>query len=163
MLVTQMCVLEPMKVFTEIIQGTHYVTVSLVIPMVCRLVEQLHPDSPVLNDDMEPMAIAPFIQEARAFMYADVVQRWFVTLDQSKLEDYCVATALDPRFKNFIFSTLLTKFDNGKLTLKRAQDMAAYVYRADYAPKATVDVVASTSPYVDSGDAPTSIRSKHFL
>jgi hypothetical protein len=41
--------------------------------------------------------------------------------------------------------------------------MAAYVYKADYAPKATVDVVANTSPSVDSGDAPTSIRSKHFL
>jgi hypothetical protein len=92
--------LEPYKALTDLLQGTKYVTVSMIIPAVCGLMERADPSTDFILDDGEYIMPLVAITEARELMFADLQHRWFEQMSVRKLEDLSVCTLLDARFKN---------------------------------------------------------------
>lgn len=137
----QLLALDPMKTFTKIIQGTAYVTISLIIPLVCGLIEQCDPRGKLVLDDGSLMEASPTITRAREALYEDLKHRWLVVLPLRRLEDLFTCTVLDPRFKNLDFSSHITLFDNGAMTKQRAYAWAEAAFEADYAPKLAAEQV----------------------
>ncbi|KAK3277620.1 hypothetical protein CYMTET_14389 [Cymbomonas tetramitiformis] len=116
-------VLRPVFHYTRIIQGTKYVTMSLVLPMTAWLIEfELSPTVDITlanNSVLKHKELLHGVQTAREAMHRDFVRRWVYELDESILEDYVVATLLDPRWKNWQFEGC-NIFDNGDMTSHRA-------------------------------------------
>ena len=121
--VSQLPVLEPVFEYTRIIQGTRYVTMSLVLPMTAWLIEfELKPSVDVILSDgseLKHAGLLPAVREGREGMYNQFEQRWCVDLPMGILEDYIVSTLLDPRWKNWDYDGSHI-FDSGTMTRERA-------------------------------------------
>ncbi|KAK3239785.1 hypothetical protein CYMTET_50315 [Cymbomonas tetramitiformis] len=88
--------------YVQIAQATSYPTINLVLPMVGLLIFRLNPTSPLKVNKVN-VTLCAAVATARGIMYEDFVKRYFTDLQESKLEDYVVATAMDPRYKSFNF------------------------------------------------------------
>lgn len=91
----------------NLLQGSNYVTISLVYPMLGTLLEQLEDDQPVrLQDEradkelyvVEAELIDADVKTARRILRAEIVNRFYDDVQESDLEDVGLATILDPRY-----------------------------------------------------------------
>ena len=91
------------------------VTGSLVLPVMAQLYLATAPDHQWIRvvdspDDEDGVVvdvpIAKFMLEARTSAHEDLERIFFDDMDISKLEDYALATLLDPRFKKLDFPGL---------------------------------------------------------
>ena len=139
--------------YTRIIQGTSYVTMSLILPMTAWLVEfEINPSVDVFSEsgNIKHCDLLPDVQTARAQMHQQFEQRWVFGLDESVLEDYVVATLLDPRWKNWDFNGS-NMFLSGTLTREKALGYLRHAWKADWKP-ATVQVNSAATPSVPKGN-----------
>ncbi|KAK3282802.1 hypothetical protein CYMTET_9472 [Cymbomonas tetramitiformis] len=137
-------ILASARTCVDLLQGTKYVTSSLVLPLIGHLAYKLHKDTavkfegelaPILNED---------VKAAREILHKDICKRYFNDFMDCKLEDFCVATFLDPRCKHFTFK-YVTRWARGTLTAERAKAWAKGAWDGDWKPKPLeVDAVVVT-------------------
>lgn len=97
---------------TKLLEGTSYVTVSLVLPYVYRLLEAsddnmlyLHWKPP--GKQWLPRAqIDPQVRSARKCLHEDMKRRWLTDMPTPQRTELDISTLLDPRFKNYKFPGL---------------------------------------------------------
>ncbi len=158
----QLPVLQPVYDYTRIIQGTEYVTMSLVLPMTAHLIEcELDPTVDLVLADgsvLRHSSLIPAVRTGREAMHDEFVQRWVNDLSMSILEDYIVSTLLDPRFKNWDFDGC-NIYDGGNMTRDRA---ISFLRTAWTNFKPTVAAEAARSPAVQASD-PRSFGEASFL
>ncbi|KAK3273540.1 hypothetical protein CYMTET_18230 [Cymbomonas tetramitiformis] len=98
--------------------------------------------------DGEPVSILNTdVQEARKRYRNNLKKRFYNELMSCKLEDFCVATFLDPRYKKLEFKNL-TSWERGTLTKDTELEWARAAYDADWKPKAVaapIQVVGSVA------------------
>ncbi|KAK3233237.1 hypothetical protein CYMTET_56443 [Cymbomonas tetramitiformis] len=82
----------------DILQSTKRVTANLYLPVIGRLAHIAHEDDTRLKFEGQSVFILnEEVKKARKMLYNDVVRRFFNQLQDCKLEDFAVATLLDPR------------------------------------------------------------------
>ncbi|KAK3283032.1 hypothetical protein CYMTET_9255 [Cymbomonas tetramitiformis] len=89
------------------------------------------------------------VKAARELMYKACCTRWFNNLQDCKLEDFAVATFLDPRHKNFKFK-YMERFMRGELTVKQVEAWVKNIYEKDW----------KVAPSKDATDEPSAKRPK---
>ena len=81
-------------------------TISLVYPMLGKLLAQIEPDQPVHFHDeatseelfsVKPELLDEAILNGRQELHAEILKRFYDKVQESDLEDTCIATMLDPR------------------------------------------------------------------
>ena len=82
-----------------VLQGSKYVTGSLVLPTISSLHHVTSPDEDMVDDDDCVVNMHPAIKAGRQTLHEDLHRRFMENMDISKVEDYALATLLDPRFK----------------------------------------------------------------
>lgn len=99
-------VLWPVSMLVSHLQGEAYVTISLVYPMLGRLLQKLADDQGVsLQDErgdktlyhVPPELLDPDVFEARQLLRDALLSRFYDNVHQSDLEDVGIACLLDPR------------------------------------------------------------------
>ncbi|KAK3245423.1 hypothetical protein CYMTET_45004 [Cymbomonas tetramitiformis] len=90
----------------NLLQGTEYATANLALPLIGSLAHKLH-------------ALTPGKYEKQ--------------LMECKLEDFCVAACLDPRYKDFEFK-YVNKWNKGTLNVEKAQGWARSCWQNDWRP-----------------------------
>ncbi|KAK3236766.1 hypothetical protein CYMTET_53112 [Cymbomonas tetramitiformis] len=90
----------------NLLQGTQYATANLVLPLIGSLVHKLSKTTTVKYEKAVRSITNEAAKNARDNLYQAVCRRYFNDLMECKLEDFCVATFLDPRYKNFDFKSL---------------------------------------------------------
>ena len=98
--------LEPFKEATDTLQSGKRVTGSLVLPVVSQLHKTTAPDEAMYDDNDNEVQMHPNILQARSAAHMDITKRWMEDMHISKVEDFALATALDPCFKNLDFEGL---------------------------------------------------------
>ena len=92
---------------TNTLEGSRYVTISLVLPLIGRLIQELQSDevpkpwSP--TDSFRVCDLHPAVARARTKMRIDYEARWMTNLPLETIRMLCIATQLDPRFKAWKF------------------------------------------------------------
>jgi hypothetical protein len=108
--------LEPFNEATTVLQGSKYVTRSLVLPTISSLHHVTSPGEDMLdNGDNCVVRMHPAINAGRQTLHEDLQRRFTENMDISKVEDFALATVLDPRFKRLDFP-LLDQWLDGALT-----------------------------------------------
>ncbi|KAK3279058.1 hypothetical protein CYMTET_13039 [Cymbomonas tetramitiformis] len=87
----------------DLLQGTDYATANLVLPLIGALAHKLDKDTPVKYEKSIQSVNNESVKKARENLHKAVCRRYFQELMECKLEDFCVASFLDPRYKNFDF------------------------------------------------------------
>ncbi|KAK3246186.1 hypothetical protein CYMTET_44265 [Cymbomonas tetramitiformis] len=77
-------------------QETLKPTVSLILPLIGALAECLDPSKPLMIGNMEITDLPEAVKTGRQVVYDDLQRRYFENLMECKLEDWVVATVLDP-------------------------------------------------------------------
>ncbi|KAK3284541.1 hypothetical protein CYMTET_7813 [Cymbomonas tetramitiformis] len=90
---------------SDLFQGTKYPTASLILPILGKLFSK------------------------------DFGRRYFNLLQDCKLEDWSIATILDPRYKDFIFHSV-NRWMRGNFTAEQAVSWASTCWEADWKPSA---------------------------
>eukprot|EP00854_Cymbomonas_tetramitiformis_P034287 gene34287-biopygen23875 len=130
-----MYVLQYAKQACDILQGTKYLTVNLVLPVLGRLGHMMHCDTSleydgkrvsILNEDV--------VVHARELLYKEIFRRFYNGLADCKLEDFIVSTLLDPRYKAFNFKHA-KRWLKGKFTREKAFDWITKAWDIDWKPK----------------------------
>ena len=88
------------------IEGTQYVTASLVLPSVYMLIHKVRKGEIVCNWDdsvVQPQQTTPEVRAARANLRTALEDRFIKALPDHVFEQYSIATLLDPRLKSFRF------------------------------------------------------------
>jgi hypothetical protein len=98
--------LEPFNKATIVLQGSNYVTGSLVLPTISSLHKVTSPGEDMLDDVTCVMRMHPSISAGRLTLHEDIQRRFMENMYVSKVEDFALATVLDPRFKWLDFSHL---------------------------------------------------------
>ncbi|KAK3285560.1 hypothetical protein CYMTET_6833 [Cymbomonas tetramitiformis] len=107
----------------DLLQGTRYCTSNLVLPLIGHLAHKMHKCN-VLKFEGEVVPILnEHVQAARENLYKDICKRYFNDLMDCKLEDLCVSTFLDPRYKHFNFK-YFNRWARGTLTVETAKGWA---------------------------------------
>jgi len=93
------------------------VTSSLVLPLIPSLYARTAQDQPFFDVDTEEALdnVPRYVLEGREVLHKELGEKFFADMDISKVEDFALATVLDPRFKNLDFPGL-TLWDDGGLT-----------------------------------------------
>ena len=123
---------------TKLLEGTKYVTVSLVLPYMYRLIEgsadgMLYlPWKPAGQQWMRATQIDADVRAARKLLHLDFEARWLEKLPMAQRTELDIATLLDPRFKTYTFPGVETALDDEKAT---AQEALSAVWAADWKPK----------------------------
>ncbi|KAK3259507.1 hypothetical protein CYMTET_31498 [Cymbomonas tetramitiformis] len=73
--------------------------------------------------------------EARARMYNVVTKRYFNDMMECKVEDFCVATVLDPRYQNFKKFKSATDWLKRKLARETSLKWMRKAWEGDRKPK----------------------------
>ncbi|KAK3262551.1 hypothetical protein CYMTET_28599, partial [Cymbomonas tetramitiformis] len=126
------------KPLIDLLQSTLNVTANLFLPVIGRMVYTVHADTPLKFDNEKVSIMNENVIEARELMYRACCSRWFNSLMDCKLEDFVVATMLDPRYKSFKFK-YAGRWMRGRLTLKQAETWLANAFEADWKPKGPVE------------------------
>jgi len=106
-------VLAPSAQATKLLEGTKYVTISLVLPYIYRLIEASSdgmlylPWKPAGQQWLRALQIEPEVRAARKLLHDDLKKRWLVHLPTEQRELLDISTLLDPRFKEYAFPGLL--------------------------------------------------------
>eukprot|EP00854_Cymbomonas_tetramitiformis_P006517 gene6517-7810_t len=90
--------------------------------------------NPTVSLELKHEELAPSVRKGREALHTDYCKRYFEDLPLTELEDLCVATMLDPRFKNFDFEGM-ARFDSGKLTRERSVAWLRAAWIADWKVK----------------------------
>ena len=98
-------VLDPSAKMTNLIEGTKYPTLPLVLPMITHVIH--HAAKPYLSKPWDKRDtfddFTPNVQFARAAFIADLRDRWVDNLNPDVRRLLVISTLLDPRFKSFEF------------------------------------------------------------
>ena len=131
---------------TNTMQGSLYVTSSLVIPELDALIRHLHPQYALKNNNNDIQVFDRKMQLVRVVVHEDLVKRFQQDLSTDKLEDFDVAMMLDPRFAQPTAAVKgLTDWDDGTLTEKGCVRMIRTAYESDYKEPAHSTVRTSSS------------------
>lgn len=95
--------LEPFNEATTVLQGSNYVTGSLVLPTISSLHKVTSPGEAMLDDDDRVVPMHDSISAARLTLHLELQRRFMEDMDVSKVEDFALATVMDPRFKYLDF------------------------------------------------------------
>ncbi|KAK3268913.1 hypothetical protein CYMTET_22611 [Cymbomonas tetramitiformis] len=88
----------------NLLQGTKYATSNLVLPVIGRImIYSAHVDTPLKFLGEFVKIRNEHVKEARENFYKPATQRYFNKLMDCKLEDFTIATTLDPRYKSSKF------------------------------------------------------------
>ena len=145
---------------TNTMQGSLYVTSSLVIPELDALIRHLHPQYALKNNNNDIQLFDRKMQLVREAVHEDLVTEALPAepFRRRKLEDFVVAMMLDPRFAQPTAAVKgLTDWDDGTLTEKGCVRMIRTAYESDYKEHAHSTVRTSSSPMVaprSGGKAP---------
>jgi hypothetical protein len=107
-------VLAPAAQATMTLEGTKYVTISLVLPYIYRLIEGsadgmlFLPWKPVGQQWLRADQLVPSVRAARKLFHADLKKRWLDKLPTAQRTELDISTLLDPRFKEYNFEGLPT-------------------------------------------------------
>lgn len=88
---------------TELLEGDAYVTSSLVIPTMYKVVYLADPAHDLVDNDGGPITHSSLdegVQAAREEYHADLHERWISLIDDQAERFFFIATQLDPRFKS---------------------------------------------------------------
>ena len=99
-------VLYPAARVVNDIEGTQYVTASLVLPSVYMLIHKVCKGEIVCNRDdsvVQPQQTTPEVRAARANLRTALEDRFIKALRDHVFEQYSIAKLLDPRLKSFRF------------------------------------------------------------
>ncbi|KAK3287693.1 hypothetical protein CYMTET_4810 [Cymbomonas tetramitiformis] len=88
---------------TDLLQGTKYPTVNLLLPIVGKLAHMSNGSTWLKHNRKRVEIEHEAVKEAVETLHDGLSNRYFYELMDCKLEDYCVATILDPRYKSFNF------------------------------------------------------------
>ena len=135
---------------------------SLVLPMTAWLIQfELNPEADIYHDNgvTKHCELLPDVQTGRKMMYLDFERRWVTDLDESILEDYTVATMLDPRWKNWDFEGS-SLFLRNSLTRDKAVKYLRAAWKADWKPAANARAVSHA--HVSSAPVKARGASEHF-
>ena len=101
-----MAVLYPAAIVVNDIEGTQYVTASLVLPSVYMLIHKVRKGEIVCNGDdslVQPQQTTREVRAARANLRTALEDRFIKALPDHVFEQYSIATLLDRRLKSFRF------------------------------------------------------------
>lgn len=102
-------VLHPAAHGVKILEGTKYVTVSLVMPLFHKLIDVLRNPELVPNWDAgNPISLAhqtPELRAAKKSYIQALIKRFIDELPLETKAQYAISTLLDPRFKKYSFSS----------------------------------------------------------
>ncbi|KAK3279758.1 hypothetical protein CYMTET_12376 [Cymbomonas tetramitiformis] len=119
---------------SDLLQGTKYATVNLIMPIIGK-VAYYADENTQLKYEKETVRVAnESVKHARKIFNTDLIARFFNSLQDCNLEDWCVATAMDPRYKDFEFRNV-SRWRRGTLTAEQAVRRARDAWEADWKPK----------------------------
>ena len=104
---------------TDHLQSTLIPTGSLIMPFMGILVDKVAHTTSIRSAANTVVNLTSFVEQARAFMYEDLCRRCFNNPTADVVEDWVVATYLDPRFKNMDFPRF-SSWLKGTLTKAKA-------------------------------------------
>ncbi|KAK3288263.1 hypothetical protein CYMTET_4253 [Cymbomonas tetramitiformis] len=121
-------------ILVDLLQGAHYPTASLVLPLIGKLAH-IADEATSLKYEGKPVTVVlPDVVDARKKLLKGVTDRYFTDLMDCKVEDFSVATILDPRYKSFKFKCA-NKWMRGNLTREKAVAWTRKAYDSDWKPK----------------------------
>jgi hypothetical protein len=100
-----MAVLAQPALATKQLEGTHYITGSLVLPFIYRLIDCTAdghlrlPRKETGQQWLRVQQIDPKVREARKLLHLDLQRRWIDEMPENQRAMLDVTTMLDPRFK----------------------------------------------------------------
>eukprot|EP00854_Cymbomonas_tetramitiformis_P034391 gene34391-biopygen28480 len=118
----------------DFLQGTQYPTSCLVLPLIGKLVHISRSTTKIKHAERPIQVLNEDVKQARELMHKALADRYFCDMMDCKLEDFAVATILDPRHKSFKFKEA-TGWMRGKLTLEKAEGWARKAWEMDWKPK----------------------------
>jgi hypothetical protein len=122
----------------DILQGAKYVTGSLVFPCVSNLIANVDPATKLFDPvTKQPLHMSPTTAAARSAFHADLVDRWYVLLDERILEDIVVSTLLDPRFRRIESQRGFREWNNDSLTKEVCMGWLSTAFEADWKSSAS--------------------------
>ena len=133
---------------TKQLEGTHYITISLVLPYIYRLIEGS--DDGMLFLQWKPSGqqwlranqLDPKVRAARKLLHNDFNKRWLEDMPDKQRMELDIATLLDPRFKAYKFPGLrATNLENEK---ESALESIKRVWDLDWKPAAVA--ATATAP-----------------
>ena len=130
-------VLLPSAQATKHLEGTMYVTSSLVLPYVYRLIEGTADGMLYLpwkaqgSQWLRAEQLNPAVRAARRLLHDDLEARWLTGLPEDQRTELEICTLLDPRFKTYEFPGITTD-----LSLEKRSALASLegAWKADYKP-----------------------------
>lgn len=136
-----LAVLTPLAHATKHLEGTQYVTISLVLPYIYRLIDSTADGALRLpwkrgaQEWLRASEIDVRVRAARKALHEDLKLRWIIDLPAAQREELKVATLLNPRFKSFDFPGLTA---SSKTSLEIEREHAITLFRdtwtADWKP-----------------------------
>eukprot|EP00854_Cymbomonas_tetramitiformis_P012064 gene12064-biopygen12411 len=121
----------------DLLQVTKTVTVSSILPVIGGLIYKVDPCRSLKYNGAAVSVFNTDVQDARKQYSDDLKRRYFNELMTCKLEDFSVATFLDPRYKGLSFK-YLEKWDKGSLIRERVIGWAKSADTIDWKPSAGV-------------------------
>ncbi|KAK3288288.1 hypothetical protein CYMTET_4228 [Cymbomonas tetramitiformis] len=118
---------------TDLLQGTKYPTVNLVLPILGKLARTAAASTRLKYQGKPVEIVHKDVLEARQNLYGGLTRRYFTNLLDCKLEDFCIATFLDPRYKSFNFK-FATRWMQGELTKEKAVGFARHCWENNWRP-----------------------------
>ncbi|KAK3252896.1 hypothetical protein CYMTET_37830 [Cymbomonas tetramitiformis] len=118
---------------SNILQDTKYPTASLILPMLGKVAHYTEA-TPLKFENVLVKITNDSVIHARKLLLTDFIFRFFNGLQDCKLEDWCIATVLDPRYKHFTFHCV-GRWMRGKMTAELALDWTRKCWEADWKPK----------------------------
>ena len=146
-------VLAPSAKATKLLEGTKYVTISLVLPYIYRLIEgskdgMLYiPWKPAGQQWLRADQLDPNVRAARKLFHADLKRRWLEEMPKAQRSELDICTLLDPRFKEFEFPGLPETADlSDEKEAAMAALQGAWEYDWKPAAPATAPAPAAAAP-----------------
>jgi len=134
-----MAVLKQAAEVTKMLEGTQYVTISMVLPSIHRLIESTSdgplymPWKPQALMWLDKRQIHPKVRAARSLLNKDLETRWINDLPPAARDELDIATMLDPRFKTYNFPGLKSSsLESEYAAAKASLDL---VWTMDWKPK----------------------------
>jgi len=149
-----------LKHATNLLQASHYVTSSLVLPTLDKMVRHLNAGYTMKSKRGTAQKFCAAMVNVRAALLEDATRR-FLRMELHRLEDYVLAMMLDPRFADPVKSLrgmqswelVESGETTGTLTVGRCSEMLRDVFEGDYKAK---DPTANGTP----ASTPTDLGTK---
>jgi hypothetical protein len=117
---------------THLLEGSKYVTSSIMMPLIGRCITDCAPDKPLVYPWMStdiadsirkvpPRLIHKSIAEAREWMHDDLMSRFVTNMDPETLKVFAICTLFDPRYKTWRFKGAFNNLHADTLTWVRAE------------------------------------------